>query len=85
VRELPGLAGVATRAITAALGMSQGYAARVRKGEVVPHPGIGKRFPRLTNRTARTSCPLTNDDLTGFVAASGYGWRMMSISPGLSD
>ena len=37
VRELPGLAGVATRAITAALGMSQGYAARVRKGEVVPH------------------------------------------------
>jgi CRISPR-associated endonuclease Cas1 len=37
-RVLPGLASVSVRAIAAALGVSHGYAARVRKGETVPHP-----------------------------------------------
>jgi hypothetical protein len=37
-RVLPGLAKVPVRAIAAAMGVSQGYAARVRKGEAVPHP-----------------------------------------------
>src|SRR5262245_8046998 len=36
-RVVPGLAGVPARTIAAALRVSQGYAARVRKGETVPH------------------------------------------------
>jgi hypothetical protein len=34
---VPGLARVSANNIAAAIGVSQGYAARVRKGEVVPH------------------------------------------------
>jgi CRISPR-associated endonuclease Cas1 len=37
-RVLPGLAEVPVRTIAAAMAVSQGYAARVRKGETVPHP-----------------------------------------------
>jgi CRISPR-associated endonuclease Cas1 len=35
---LPGLCEMSVRAIASTLGVSQGYAARVRKGETVPHP-----------------------------------------------
>jgi hypothetical protein len=37
-RVLPGLARASVRAIALAMGVSQGYAARLRKGETVPHP-----------------------------------------------
>jgi hypothetical protein len=46
-RVLPGLAGVPVRAIAAALGVSQGYAARVRKAEAVPHPRHREPLARL--------------------------------------
>jgi hypothetical protein len=47
LRVLPGLAGVPMRAIAVALGVSQGYAARVRKGEMAPHPRHWGALARL--------------------------------------
>jgi CRISPR-associated endonuclease Cas1 len=49
---MPALARLSARAIAAVLGLSQGYAARVRKGEIVPHP---RHWPPL-ERVARDGC-----------------------------
>jgi hypothetical protein len=37
-QEMPGPSRMPVRAIAAAMGVSQGYAEWVRKGEVIPHP-----------------------------------------------
>jgi hypothetical protein len=47
LRVLTGLAGVPMRAIAAALRVSQGCAARVRKGETVPHARHRESLARL--------------------------------------
>jgi CRISPR-associated endonuclease Cas1 len=62
-RVLPGLAVLPVRAIASALGVSPGYAARVRKGEVVPH---ARHWPVLT-------------DLRGSHPSGGEPWAGRSI------
>ena len=50
VRVLPELACVSVRMIAAAMDVSLGYAARVRKGETVPHPHHWDSLARLGTR-----------------------------------
>jgi hypothetical protein len=44
---LPGLSQISVRTIAEAMGVSQGYAARVRRGEVMPHPRHWQPLARI--------------------------------------